>query len=64
MLYDFAHELLTTQRVSARVFAQASETFGTEGVVELVGLLGYYAFAAMTLNAFEMTIETDAAPGA
>lgn len=64
VLYAFARELLTTQRVTERVFTQALAGFGTEGVVELTGLLGYYAFVAMTLNAFEMTSQSGVAPGA
>ncbi len=64
VLYAFARELLTTQRVTERAFTQALARFGTEGVVELTGLLGYYAFVAMTLNAFEMTSQSGEAPGA
>jgi 4-carboxymuconolactone decarboxylase len=30
------------------------ETLGERGVVELVGLLGYYALNSMTLNTFEI----------
>jgi 4-carboxymuconolactone decarboxylase len=29
---------------------------GDQGVVELVGLLGYYTLVAMTLNAFEFDL--------
>ena len=28
--------------------------FGERGMVELVGIVGYYTFVAMTLNAFDM----------
>ena len=58
-LHDFARELLDAQRVSDEIFARASGLFGLETVVELVGLLGYYTFVAMTLNAFEMVQEPD-----
>jgi len=30
------------------------ETLGERGVVELVGLLGYYTLISMTLNTFEI----------
>lgn len=59
-LHDFARELLDAQRVSDELFARACGLFDLETVVELVGLLGYYAFVAMTLNAFEMAQESDA----
>ncbi len=29
-------------------------TLGRQGLVELVGLVGYYTLVAMTLNAFEV----------
>ena len=61
-LYAFARELLTTHRVDDGRFAAAHDAFGTATLVEIVGVLGYYSFAAMTLNAFEMRIEGAADP--
>ena len=40
--------------VSDDVHAAVVREFGERGVVELVGLLGYYTLVAMTLNAFEI----------
>jgi len=54
-LYAFASELLYRRHVSPAAFAQARAQFGDQGLVELVGILGYYGLVAMTLNAFEMT---------
>jgi 4-carboxymuconolactone decarboxylase len=54
VVYDFATELLKTRRVSDSTFAIAREQLGSEGVVDLVGLLGYYGLISMTLNAFEV----------
>ena len=34
----------------------AIAALGERGVVELVGLLGYYTLVAMTLNAFEFEL--------
>lgn len=62
-LCDFARQLLDAQRVDEQAFARAMRTFGAEVLVELVGLLGYYAFVAMTLNAFEMTPGPDQGRG-
>ncbi len=42
------------KRVSDATYAKAVARFGHEVVINLVGLLGYYALVAMTLNVFEM----------
>jgi 4-carboxymuconolactone decarboxylase len=54
LIYDFASELYETRRVSDATYAQAVERFGHQVVINLVGLLGYYALVAMTLNVFDM----------
>lgn len=48
--YDFSIELHRTRRVSDATYARAVEQFGEAGVVELVGVSGYYSFLAMMLN--------------
>ncbi|WP_206950807.1 carboxymuconolactone decarboxylase family protein [Trinickia acidisoli] len=60
LIYDFATELYDTKRVSGATFAKAEQRFGHETTVNLVGLLGYYALVAMTLNVFEMRADGDA----
>lgn len=55
-LYTFAHELLTQRKVSAATYAEAEKYFGTLGLVDLVGILGYYGLISMTINAFEVPI--------
>lgn len=54
LIYDFANELYDTKRVSDATYAKAVERFGHQVVINLVGLLGYYALVAMTLNVFDM----------
>ncbi|MGF6852677.1 4-carboxymuconolactone decarboxylase [Paraburkholderia sp. CI3] len=54
LIYDFASELYETKRVTAATYAQAVGRFGHQVVINLVGLLGYYALVAMTLNVFDM----------
>ncbi|AXE96362.1 carboxymuconolactone decarboxylase family protein [Paraburkholderia terricola] len=54
LIHDFASELYDTQRVSDATYAKAVERFGHQVVINLVGLLGYYALVAMTLNVFDM----------
>lgn len=57
LIYAFATELYENKRVSDATYNKAKERFGHVVVVNLVGLLGYYALVAMTLNVFEMRAE-------
>jgi 4-carboxymuconolactone decarboxylase len=57
LIYAFATELYDAKRVSDTTYARAIERFGRETIVNLVGLLGYYALVAMTLNVFDMRAE-------
>ena len=49
-IYNFATELINTKQVSDAAFAAVKEKFGERGVVDLVGVLGYYHFVSMVLN--------------
>jgi 4-carboxymuconolactone decarboxylase len=60
LIYDFATELYKTQRVSDTTFHAVVDRFGMEVTVNLVGLLGYYALVAMTLNTFAMRADGQA----
>ena len=51
---DFTVSLTETKRVPDEVYRAAVEALGEQGVVELVGILGYYSLISMTLNAFEI----------
>jgi 4-carboxymuconolactone decarboxylase len=53
-VYDFSKALHETHAVPAPVFAAAVKELGRQGVVELIGMLGYYTLISMTLNAFEI----------
>jgi 4-carboxymuconolactone decarboxylase len=53
-VHDFARELLDTGRVSDATYARATAELGTVGVVELVGILGYYGLISMTICAFRV----------
>jgi len=54
LIYTFATELYDAKRVSDATYASTVERFGHEVTINLVGLLGYYALVAMTLNVFGM----------
>jgi 4-carboxymuconolactone decarboxylase len=53
-IYAYAVMLHENHVVSDEVHEAVVREFGERGVVELVGLLGYYTLVAMTLNAFEI----------
>jgi 4-carboxymuconolactone decarboxylase len=57
VIYDFSSALLQTHVVPDDLYRKAVETFGQRGVVELVGILGYYTLISMTLNTFEIQPE-------
>lgn len=50
IVYEFVTELLKTKHVSDPVYAKAQARYGDKGVMDIVGLCGYYSFQAMTLN--------------
>ena len=53
-VYDYATALHGDRVISDELHARAVAQLGEQGVVELVGVLGYYTLVAMTLNAFEI----------
>jgi 4-carboxymuconolactone decarboxylase len=53
-LVQFTRELVSEDKVRSPTFSKAIELFGNEGVVDIVGLIGYYNFVAMTLKAFDV----------
>lgn len=54
LLAELAQELLETQRLSPARHEQGVAEFGEKALVEVVAIIGYYAFVAYTLNAFDM----------
>jgi 4-carboxymuconolactone decarboxylase len=55
-IYDFVKELYRTRRVRDRTYARVHAVLGDRGMVELVGILGYYVVVSMTLNVFRMPL--------
>jgi 4-carboxymuconolactone decarboxylase len=49
-LYDFVTELNHTRRVSDTTYELAVNQFGEHGIIDIVGIQGYYSLLAMTLN--------------
>ncbi|MFI5002021.1 MAG: carboxymuconolactone decarboxylase family protein [Reyranellales bacterium] len=56
IVYDFVTEYLDTNRVAAANYKRAIDAFGETGVVDLVGVCGYYMLVSMTLNVFDMKL--------
>jgi 4-carboxymuconolactone decarboxylase len=50
IVYDFCQELLHNKAVSDVTYARAAEAFQENGVVDLVGIVGYYGILAMLMN--------------
>jgi 4-carboxymuconolactone decarboxylase len=50
IVYDFCYELNVDQDVTDATFDRAIERFGEQGVVDLLGLNGYYTLLAMVMN--------------
>jgi 4-carboxymuconolactone decarboxylase len=59
IVYDYAIELLKTKQISDATFEHAKARFGTRGVVDMTGIVGYYTFLAMQLNAAKYQIPDD-----
>ena len=53
-IHDFVAELYKTRRVGNRNYKRVSAFLDDGAIVELVGILGYYALISMTLNIFGM----------
>jgi 4-carboxymuconolactone decarboxylase len=57
IVYLYVKTLLETRFIPAPLHGEAVSAFGQSGLAELVGVVGYYTFVAMTLNAFEIGVE-------
>lgn len=53
-VYDLATSLYKTRKVPDAIYQSAIEVLGQDAVIDLVGVLGYYAFISMTINVFEV----------
>jgi 4-carboxymuconolactone decarboxylase len=59
-IHAYVQELYKTRRVSDRTYKRLHALIGDAALVELTGILGYYAMVAMTLNVFRMLPPEDA----
>ncbi len=54
LVYDFVTELQIKRDISDATYGATVDELGETAVAELVGVVGYYTMAAMTLNAFRL----------
>jgi 4-carboxymuconolactone decarboxylase len=57
ILAECARELLVRKRLGDSLYGRAVGMLGEKTLVEVVGIIGYYAFVAYTLNAFDMRVD-------
>ncbi len=60
LIYDFCMELHQHKRVSDTTYADALALFGEKGVVDLMGINGYYTLLAMVMNAAQTAVPSNA----
>jgi 4-carboxymuconolactone decarboxylase len=56
VVYDFCVELHRDKRVSDHTYGEALALFGEQGVVDLMGLNGYYTLLAMVMNTAQTAV--------
>ena len=61
-VYQFCNELHQTHGVSDATFAAVADRFGERGVIDLIGVTGYYSMLAMVLNVAQQPLPGGAAP--
>lgn len=61
-LYDLAMALYVDKKVSDPVYKAALEKFGERGIMDIIGILGYYDLVSMTLITMQATAPNDSVP--
>jgi len=62
LTYSLARALCQNYGIGEALFGRGLARFGEKGMVEFVGLVGYYMMVAMTLNAFGAAVPEGIAP--
>ena len=61
VVHDFCLELQQNKGVSDHTYGEALALFGEQGVVDLMGLTGYYTFLAMVMNTAQTEVPVSSA---
>jgi 4-carboxymuconolactone decarboxylase len=62
MVYAFITQLHANRGIDDALYAQVAETLGQDGIVDLVGVAGYYTLISMTIKAFDVPLSAGAVP--
>ena len=62
-VYDFCMELLRTHGVSDPTYARMVSHLGEKGVIDTIGILGYYQLLAMVMNTARTPLPDGVEPG-
>ena len=62
-VYDFCMELLRNHEVSDPTYARMVEHLGENGVIDTIGILGYYQLLAMAMNTARTPLPEGVEPG-
>jgi len=60
IIYEFCTELHQNQSVSDATYARVQAKFGEQGIIDLIGVNGYYTFLAMVLNTARTVVPKNA----
>jgi 4-carboxymuconolactone decarboxylase len=63
VLYTFCDELHRNKSISDVTYARALKTFGEQGIIDIVGISGYYTTLAMVLNTARTPVPPGHTPG-
>ena len=56
VIYEVARSLHETHQVPKALYDEATALLGAQGLVEVIGLCGYYTMVSMTLNTYEFDL--------
>ena len=62
VVYRFCDALLRSGEVGDAAYAAARDLLGEAGLIELIGLIGYYCLISLTLNTFQVPLPDGATP--
>jgi 4-carboxymuconolactone decarboxylase len=62
IVHDFIKEIHDKKEVSDATYKRVVDRFGERGVMDLIGLTGYYTMLAMVLNVTRVALPEGAAP--
>jgi 4-carboxymuconolactone decarboxylase len=61
-LYDLVMALYRDKQVSDAVYGAAREKFGERGIMDIIGIIGYYDMVSMTLITMQAGAPNDSVP--